>query len=372
MLLLLLYLFLTLSISFLCSILESVLMSTPLSYITMKKEEGYKPAARFLKYKTDIDRPIAAILSLNTIANTGGAAGVGSQATVVFGSSWVGLVSAITTVLILVFSEIVPKTIGTSYWKSLMGFASKTISVLVVIMFPLAWAVQRISKLIAPEDGSNLVSRDEVTAMANIGAKEGVIDSNENKVIQNIMKLDNVKAFDAMTPRIVCSIAQENMTLKNFYKNDTYLHYSRIPVYSDSPEYITGYILLSDALEGLADDKFDMRLKDLKRPISYFNEEVSLSEIWESLLKKKEQMALIIDEYGSFQGLITLEDIIETILGLEIIDENDQFTDMQQYARDRWERRQKRFRTIALPSEEHSAGQDGDNSRTGKAEEEGN
>lgn len=352
MALLILYLFLTLSISFLCSILESVLMSTPLSYITMKKEEGYKPAVRFLKYKTDIDRPIAAILSLNTIANTGGAAGVGSQATVVFGSSWVGLVSAITTVLILIFSEIVPKTIGTSYWKQLMGFASKAISVLIVIMFPLAWIVQRISGLIAPEDGANLVSRDEVTAMANIGAKEGVIDTNENKVIQNIMKLDNVKACDAMTPRIVCSIAQENMTLKNFYKNDTYLHYSRIPVYSDSPEYITGYILLSDALEGLADDKFDMRLKDLKRPISYFEENVSLSDIWENLLKKKEQMALIIDEYGCFQGLITLEDIIETILGLEIIDENDQFTDMQQYAKERWERRQKRFRPIVIPADD--------------------
>ena len=171
-------------------------------------------------------------------------------------------------------------------------------------------------------------------------------------LIQNIMKLDNVQAYEAMTPRIVVMTAQENMTLKNFYKNDQYLHYSRIPVYGDSPEYITGYILLSDALEGLADDEFDKRLKELRRPISYFKEEESLSTVWEELLKKREQMALIIDEYGCFQGIVTLEDIIETILGLEIIDENDQAIDMQQFARERWERRQKRFRTINLPKEE--------------------
>lgn len=366
MFLLILYLFLTLSVSFFCSVLEAVLMSTPLSYITMKKDEGYKPAVRFLKLKTDIDRPIAAILSLNTIANTGGAAGVGAQAAIVFGSAGVGIVSALTTILILIFSEIVPKTIGTSYWKNLMGFASRAISVLIVIMFPLVWIVQKISGLIAPDDEGNTVSREEVTAMANIGAREGVIDTNENKVIQNIMKLDNVVASDVMTPRIVCSIAQENMTLKNFYRNDIYLHYSRIPVYSDSPEYITGYILLSDALEGLADDKFDTRLKDLKRPISYFNEDQSLSDIWEALLKKKEQMALIIDEYGCFQGLLTLEDIIETILGLEIIDENDQFTDMQQYAHDRWERRQKRFRPIVLPSDDSSSDKSRDDSGDGR------
>lgn len=341
----------TILISFLCSILESVLMSTPLSYITMMKEKGSKSADRFMEYKTEIDRPIAAILSLNTIANTIGAAGVGRQATLIFGSAWFGLISAITTILILIFAEIVPKTIGTTYCKNLMKFTSRAISILIVIMYPFVWVIQFISGMIAKEEDESAVSREEVSAMANIGAEEGVIDSSENKVIQNIMKLDNVKAFDAMTPRIVATIAQENMTLKNFYKNDTYLHYSRIPVYSDSPEYITGYILLSDALEGLADDNFDMRLKDLKRPISFFNEETSLGDIWEALLKKKEQMALIIDDYGCFQGIVTLEDIIETILGLEIIDENDQFTDMQQYARERWEKRQKRYRPIVIPAD---------------------
>lgn len=359
MLLLILYLAGTLLISFLCSILESVLMTSPLSYITMKMENGDKAAQKMLQYKTDIDKPIAAILSLNTIANTVGAAGVGRQASALFGSAGFGIISAITTFLILIFAEIIPKTIGTSYWKGLMGFAVKTISVLIVLMFPFVWMIRAVSRWLTPkEEDENMVSREEFTAMANIGMKEGVIDSDENKVIQNIMKLDNVKAFDAMTPRIVAAIAQENMTLKNFYKNDNYLHYSRIPVYSDSPEFITGYILLSDALEGLADDRFDMRLKELKRPVSFFDEDTSLADIWEQMLRKKEQMALIIDEYGCFQGIITLEDIIETILGLEIIDENDQFTDMQQYARERWEKRQRRYRPIVLPAEDNTNTED--------------
>ena len=358
MLLLILFLLGTLLISFLCSILESVLMSTPLSFVTMKKEQGYKPAVKFYEYKTDPDKALAAILSLNTIANTFGAAGGGMQATKVFGSAGFGVISAITTLLILIFSEIVPKTIGTSYWKSLMGFATGCISFMIVLLFPFVLLIKLITKWLTPNDDEATVSREEVTAMANIGAQEGVIDQGENKVIQNIMKLDTVSAADAMTPRIVCMTAQENMTLKNFYKNDTYLHFSRIPVYNDSPEFITGYILLSDALAGLADDEFDKRLKDLKRPISFFREEDTLDVIWEELLRKHEQISLIIDDYGAFQGIITLEDIIETILGLEIIDENDQATDMQQFARERWERRQKRFRPIVLPKEEEESSQE--------------
>lgn len=360
MTLLIIYMLGTLGVSFLCSLLESVLMSTPLSFITMKKEQGYKPAEKFFKFKSDPDRPLAAILSLNTIANTLGAAAVGRQATILFGSTWFGIISALTTLLVLVFSEIVPKTIGTTFWKNLMGFVTSVISFLTILMWPLVIIVQLITNLLSKDEDEATVSRDEVTAMANIGLEEGVIDSDENKVIQNIMKLDKVQACDVMTPRIVAMTAQENMTLKNFYKNETYLHFSRIPVYGDSPEYITGYILLSDALEGLADDEFDKRLVELKRPISYFKEEDSCGHIWEELLKKHEQMALIIDEYGCFQGIITLEDIIETILGLEIIDENDQAIDMQQFARERWERRQKRFRPIVLPNEEeegsHEAG----------------
>lgn len=352
MTLLVVYLLVTLLISFMCSILESVLLSTPISYITMKEDEGMKVASLFKKYKTDIDRPISAILTLNTIANTAGAAGVGAQATIIFGETYLGVISAIVTFLVLIFSEIIPKTIGTSYWRSLTGFTARTIKVLIVITFPFVILSEWITKLFDRKEPEVTVSREEVSAMANVGEEEGVFDKSENKIIQNIIKLDSIKANDAMTPRVVAAMAPESMTLKEFYKDNTYLHHSRIPVYAETQEYITGYILRGVALEYLADDKFNVTLGEIKRDITFFNEETPISTIWEALLKQKEQIALIIDEYGCFQGILTLEDIIETILGLEIIDEKDEVSDMQQYARERWEQRQKKYKNITLPPKE--------------------
>ena len=340
------------AISFMCSVLEATLMSTPLSFISMREDEGYKPATRFKSYKTDNARPIAAILSLNTIANTIGAAGVGAQATEVFGSQWFGLVSAITTILILFFSEIIPKTIGSRNWKHLMGFAATTIRVLIVILFPIVWVVEKFTKTIAPEDEEEAaVSREEVAAMADMAEDEEVIDEDENKIIQNVIRLDDIKGEEVMTPNTVAAIAPESMTLKEFYRDKQYSHFSRIPLYIDNDQYLTGYVLRSEALELLAEDKFDVTLGSIKRSLELFDEKKSVSDIWDRLLKSKEQIAAIIDEYGCFQGIITLEDIIETILGLEIIDERDSVVDMQQYARERWQQRQKRFAEINLPEE---------------------
>lgn len=342
----------TVGISFLCSILEAVLMSTPISYISMREEEGYRPAKRFKKYKTGIDRPIAAILAMNTIANTFGASLVGVFTARAFGNSWVGFMSAVVTLLILVVSEIIPKTIGTNRYKRLMGFTTWGISLLLVLMWPFVELIQFIQKSLARDDDDTTVSREEVSAIANVGEEEGVLDKGENKVIQNIMRLDEIKAYDAMTPRVVCSVAPESMTLREYFENEDFEHHSRIPLYAESPEYITGYILRDDALEDLAEDKFDKTLKDIKREISYFNEESNLDEIWEALLRSREQIALIIDDYGSFQGVLTLEDIIETVFGLEIMDESDEVSDMQQYAKDRWQKRQKRYKKITIPKDD--------------------
>ena len=351
MTLLIIYLLLTMGISFLCSLLESVLMSTPISFISMKEEEGDRNATLFMKFKQDPDRPLTAILSLNTIANTLGAAAVGHQATQLSGDHVFGIVSAAMTILILVFSEIVPKSIGTSHWKTLL-WLSHVMQLLVYLLFPVVWVVDKLHDTISHEDPDTGISREEVSAMANIGEEEGVLDGSENKVIQNIIKLDDIKAYDVMTPRVVAAIASEQMTLRNFYKQEDLSHNSRIPVYSDSPEFITGYILRYDALENLAEDKFDMRLKDIKRKIAAFHEETSVSDIWESLLKTKDQIACIIDDYGCFQGIITLEDIMETILGMEIIDENDTITDMQQYAKERWLKRKNQYKQIVLPEDD--------------------
>ena len=350
MTLLLVFLFAAMSISFLCSVLESVLMSTPLSFISMKEDDGDKAAALFKKYKVDNARAIAAILSLNTIANTIGAAGVGRQVEEAFGNQWFGLVSAVTTVLILVFSEIIPKTIGTNNWRKLTAFTAYTIRVLIIILYPIVMLVQGLTKLIAKKDEEETaVSREEVAAMADMGEDEGVIDEDENKIIQNVIKLGDIKAYDVMTPRVVAATAPESMTLRDFYKLEDCSHFSRIPVYADEEDFITGYVLRSEALEELSEDHFTKTLGEIKRTMPLFNEEMSVADIWDNLLRHKEQIGGIIDEYGAFQGIITLEDIIETIFGLEIIDENDEVTDMQQYARERWQQRQRRFKEIQLP-----------------------
>ena len=343
---LLLYLFIALGVSFVCSLLESTLMSTTLSYINLREEEGYKPATLMKKYKTETERPLGDILSLNTIANTVGASGVGMQATLAFGEAWFGVCSAVMTVLILVLSEIIPKTIGTTYWKHLMGLAARTISVLIVLMWPIVKMIELISRLF-PEPDEASVSREEVIAMANVGEEEGVIEEDENKIIRNLMRLNEVKAYEVMTPRVVAATASEKMTLKAYYDSDAYDHFSRIPVYNESQEFITGYVLRDDALEELTEDHFQKTLGEIKRPLLYFNEDANVGDIFDRMLQEKSQIGAVIDEYGCFQGILTLEDVIETIFGFEIIDEMDVVTDMQQYARERWQQRQKKYRVLS-------------------------
>ncbi len=344
MALLFVFLFGAMAISFLCSILEASLMSTPISHITMREEEGYKPAKLMKNYKQDSSRPIAAILSLNTIANTMGAAGVGAQATEVFGSQWFGLVSAITTILILVFSEIIPKTIGTTQWKKLMGFTSYTIRFLIFVLYPIVICIETLQKLITPKSQeATSISREEVSAMAEVAEESGELDEDENEIIQNVINIDDIKASEAMTPRVVSAIAPESMTVKSFYKDRRYYHHSRIPVYADNDEYITGYILRMDALQLMAEDKYSTTLGEIKRPIESFHEDTPFGQIWDTMTEKNEQIAIIINEYGSFQGIITMEDVIETILGDEIVDERDVVVDMQQLARDRWEKQDKKI-----------------------------
>ena len=338
---LLIFLLSAIGISFLCSLLEASLMSTPISYVTMREEEGYKPATRFKKYKLDSSRPIAAILSLNTIANTIGSAGVGAQATRLFGSEWFGLVSAIVTILILVFAEIIPKTIGATHWKRLIGFTSGSIRILIIMLYPIVRSVEFLQKLLTPKGDEVMVTREEISAMADVAEESGELDEDENEVIQNLIGLEDLHADSAMTPRVVCSVAAESMTVGRFYKDKRFLHHSRIPVYNQSQDYITGYVLRMDALQLVADDKKDVPLGSIKREIASFQKEMPLDEIWGEMISKDEQIAVIIDEYGSFQGILTLEDVIETILGDEIVDEQDAVRDMQQFARDKWKRHRK-------------------------------
>lgn len=337
MFLLILYLAVALGISFICSVLEAVLLSTTASFVSLKESEGAKGVELLKQQKQNIDRPISAILSLNTVAHTVGAAGVGSQAVKVFGEAYFGVISAVLTVLILVFSEIIPKTIGANYWRALAIPSAKVIRVMVFITYPLVWVSEQITHLIAKDSGDETISREEVSAMVNVGAEAGVFHLKENKMIQNLIKMDSVTARTVMTPSVVVAAAKVDTSLGEFYKDSRFNPYSRILVYKDNKDYISGYILRKTVLERLTEDKFDITLGEIERPVLSFLESTSLMQIWEQMIEKKEHISIIIDEYGCMRGVVTMEDIIETMLGFEIVDENDFVEDMQDLARQRWQ-----------------------------------
>jgi len=346
MILLLFYLFLALFISFLCSIMESVLLSTPQSFLIVKHENGNTWAKTFFDLKTNIDKPLSAILSLNTVAHTVGAAGVGAQAVKVFGEASFGIVSAILTILILIITEIIPKTIGAKYWRKLAMLSSVIIQGMIIITYPLVVMSTFITKLISKNNQESTISREEIAALANIGANEGIFSKKEHRIIQNLLKLKNVKVSEIMTPRIVVAVADEQLYLKDFLKNKDYLRFSRIPVFSGNDENISGYVLRQSVFEKLAEDQHELKLKDVRRDIVIVPNTVVLFTLWEILLEKKEHIALIVDEFGGLDGIVTMEDIIETLLGLEIIDETDTVTDMQKYARDKWRERQTKYNLL--------------------------
>lgn len=332
--------FLSIAVSALCSTLEATLLSTPLSYITGLEEQGTKGAARLKKLKQNPDRPISAILCLNTIANTVGASIVGSLVYEVYGDAVVGIFSTVFTLMILIFSEIIPKTIGTSYWRSLALPASVIINAMIFVTFPLVWILEHLTGLISSRSTQVSVSREDISAMVSVATEEDVIEKDEKKMIQNLLKLDEVTAHQIMTPSVVVEMVPGSMTIREFYDSDN--THSRILVYDeDNDEYIIGYVLRQEVLEKMAEDKFSTPLNDILRPVLTFKEDDSVSDIWEKLLEKKEHISIIIDEYGSLRGIVTMEDVIETMLGHEIVDEKDEVVDMQEFAKEQWEKAQK-------------------------------
>lgn len=332
--LIILFLLGALSLSFLCSILEAVLLSTPMSYISMKESQGSKTASLMKQYKVNVDRPVGAILSLNTIAHTIGSAGVGAESIKVFGDEYFGLISAILTLLILVFSEIIPKTIGASYWRSLAMPSTKIIHVLIFITYPLVLLSELITKVFTPKNHQASVSREEVSAMVDVGTTEGIFRESESKIIKSCIRLIGVKAREIMTPSVVVETANMNLTIKEFYEQQAW-NFSRIPVYDNSKDYVIGYVLKDVVLKELSEDKFETKLSDLVRPILSFNEDDSVYQIWEKMLEKREHISIILDEYGCLRGVVSMEDVIETMTGVEIVDEYDVAVDMRAFAKEK-------------------------------------
>ncbi|WP_143960631.1 CNNM domain-containing protein [Litoribacter populi] len=350
MTLLLFYLFLALGISFVCSLLEASLLSISSSFIETQIQAGKKYAYQLKVLKEDIDRPLAAILSFNTIAHTVGAAGVGAQAVKVFGNEYFGIISAILTFLILVLSEIFPKSLGAGYWRQLAPFIGTMLNGMIWILYPVVIMSEKLTKIFKGNNGQT-TSREEVAALTHIATQEGWFAESESKIIHNLVRFRTIQVNHVMTPRTVTLALDEELKLKEFFTRKEVRAFSRIPVYNGSIDNITGYILKYDALEKLAHDEFDVKLKQLKRPITVVQNTDPIPNILELLLGKREHIAMVVDEYGGMNGIVTMEDILETLLGLEIQDESDATQDMQDLARTQWKSRAAKMGIIIPPSE---------------------
>lgn len=344
--LLILYAVVSIVFSFLCSIFEVVLLSVTPSFITIKKNEGASFAKPLKLLKDDVNKPLISILTVNTIAHTVGAILVGVQAEKTFGSgnNAVGIVSAIMTLLILILSEIIPKSIGASYWKELANFTTKGI---MILMFPLKvtgilWLLELVTNLVGKSSHGAIISREDFYAMADIAKEEGVFQESESTVIKNIIDFKKILVKDIMTPRTVVKAAKGTMKIQEFYNKNPLLIFSRIPIYEDSIDAISGYFLKDQMLEAIIKGNGNNTLSTIKRTIIITERNAQIKPLFENLIEKHEHIALVVDEFGSISGLVTQEDIIETLLGLEIVDESDSHEDLQKLARKMWRIRAKR------------------------------
>ena len=344
--LLVVYVLLALVFSFLCSVAEAVLLSITPAFIAGMKNTNPKLAALLKQLKQDnVDRSLAAILTLNTIAHTVGAIGSGAKATIVFGSAWFGLFSAIMTLLILFLSEIIPKTIGAVYWRSLAGLMARFVRFLTWALFPLIIISEALTRLIARGKQPHGFNRDEFIAMAGLGQRSGQIDEQESRIISNLFRFGSLQAKDIMTPRMVIQAFPEDLTVAEALEPSRKTPFSRLPLYSQDIDHITGFILRDDLLLSQAQHNRKLSLDKLKRKLFTVPGDMKLSQLLSFLLNNRQHMVLVVGDFGGTKGIVTLEDVVETLLGLEIVDELDTVEDMRALARQQWS---KRIRSLGL------------------------
>ncbi|MGM0574541.1 MAG: CNNM domain-containing protein [Myxococcota bacterium] len=340
LLLLLVFVGLALGFSFLCSIAEAVLLSVTPQFVAGLQEERPKLAALWQRLKYDnVDRSLAGILTLNTIAHTVGAIGAGAKATVVFGSAWFGAFSAVMTLLILFVSEIVPKTLGAVYWRGLSGITARFIHLLTLSLYPLIVVSEFLTKAIARGKEAHIFSRDEFVAMAGLGEETGQIDERESRIIRSLFRFDSLTPEDVMTPRPVLVALARDWTVNEALEKVSNTPFSRLPLYRGDREEIPSFVLRTDLLLAKAMGRGDTPLVDLEREMLSVPATMPLSELLEVLLDRRMHIAVVRGEYGDIRGLVTLEDVVETLLGMEIVDEMDEVEDMQVLARQQWARR---------------------------------
>lgn len=344
--LLVLFFLISIVFSFLCSIWEAVLLSIPPTYVATREKEGGRVGILLKRFKSNIDLPLAAILTLNTIAHTAGAIGVGAQAAKIWSNVYVFginiaavVVPVVMTLAILILSEIIPKTIGANYWRALVGFSVSAINIIIYALYPLVWLSQLITNLLKTDKQKSVLSRAEFAAMADIVAKEGVIKKSEYNIIQNLLRFHAILSRDIMTPRTVVVAAEQNQTVRELYEKIKELRFTRIPIFEQSKDRTIGFVMRDDVLSQILSGYPDKPLKEIRRDLIVVSRDQSLPSVFNEFLEKRQQIAMVVDTYGGMSGILTLEDVIETLLGLEIVDEFDRTTDMQKLARKLWEKR---------------------------------
>jgi CBS domain containing-hemolysin-like protein len=332
-----------LAVSFLCSLMEATILSVTPSYVAALEARHRSVAKVLRRLKEDINRPLAAILTLNTIGNTFGAAAAGAQVDRVYGSHLVAVFSALFTLALLFLSEIIPKTLGALYWRRTAPGVARTLSVIIPLLWPLVWIAQLLTKAMARRKRSPLEQREEFTALAELGAREGVFRAEESRVLKNLFRLGSLRTKHIMTPRIVVFAVREQDTVGDVLKAHSEFRFSRIPIYGKDLDDVTGYVLKDDLLLAGARDEHERRMVELKREIIVVPETLPISQLLERFLDSREHIALVVDEYGGTAGVVAMEDVVETVLGLEIVDEADKDKDMQELAREQWLKRARRL-----------------------------
>ncbi|MGZ3774736.1 MAG: CNNM domain-containing protein [Pseudobdellovibrionaceae bacterium] len=336
--------FTTIGVSFLCSLLEAVLLTSTSAYIGVLVKENQRSAKLLEHLKENIDRPISAILTLNTVSHTLGSAAIAYQVQVQFGQESVTAFSFVLTFLILIVSEIIPKSVGASHWKSLIPFAAYAIQLMILVLYPLVIMSEYLGKLFSKSSEDPEVTREELLMTAEIGAEEGTIKGKESNIIKNLLMLDKIYVSDIMTPRSVFFALDKDLTVEEVFNKYKPIRFSRIPVYADSLDNIIGMTYRYKIHEALSNDQHDKKIGDMVSPISSISERMTVSQVLDFFIKEKEHIALAVDEYGVVAGLVSLEDAVETLLGVEIVDETDSVEDMRKFALEQWQLRKQKLR----------------------------
>ncbi|REC95898.1 CNNM domain-containing protein [Kushneria indalinina] len=342
MVLLIVFAVAAIAISFICSVLEAALLSLTPSHIARLKEDRPALHHSLSQLKDNVDRPLAAILTLNTIAHTAGATGVGAQVSAVFGETWIGVASAIMTLLILVLSEILPKTIGARYWRQLAPILAPTLKTLIWLLLPFIWLSEQITRRIGGGGEDDVDVREEIKALARLGQERGVVDTDESRTIVNILNLHNIRVHEVMTPRTVCKTVAPEMTVAEFDAGYSDLPFTRYPVMTP-PEQTVGYVHKMDAYHA-ADDA---TLEAIMHPIESVDSKDSVEQVFIRMLNDHHHMCVVYDDHGNWVGVLTMEDILETILGQDIVDETDDVSNLRHHARQLWLKRVRRSREAA-------------------------